>query len=583
VLRRRWAFFVLAVLCLLIVARVSADEADHVDLPIEFYFGRWVPGHLFHGYAESRYWTEPGASSEYSYTSTKFKLGLSRIQDVILFSDNGTLFSTSSLSGYWRPILNLQIGIDSLDFYRLQTHDLYSESIFNNPGEELIGRSTDCLAGQASISWSNRCTVRLPARLSKLMYVSSTLVGQGTLLIRGRSLRRSVKQDEQWRDEGDTTTTIERDTLLWQQRIEGFWGVRENLNLLCSLALQSNPTSGNTTITASSPGTAPLFTREHEERDRSFNYSLRAVYAPAEDLFVEIGWTRAFASEHSEVVQESMVHDPPGMRPESTRSVTHQDGWSKGVSIKVDYLTTGQFTSALVLDDYQGYYRHMLSRGQTRVTSAVAGSWWTNTLDDTGKSIRIDTKAEVALSGRCQLDANLSYDWFHTSHPQSDANIGSSLSLRWRSFDYFDGASPGWKNDFLLDAALGPLLAPNDMYASVTFSPPNYQAGEFTGDGAFDARKFRYYEDARLSLELVRGLLSGAEIALSGETSIRFSDRGVSHAGRSVFGFVSYGLSGSYRLSRRFEIGASFHDLFFPDGGRVGDYAEIRGDLRGLL
>ena len=577
------ALLAAAIVCLSGVADTAVGEEGYVELPAEFYFGRWVPGHLWQGYVQSRRQAKTEASSDYSYSNAQFKLGLRRIQNCILFSDDGSLFATSSFSGYWRPFQNLQIGIDSLEYSRLETHDPYSERSLNRPGEELLGRSEDFLLGQASFCWSNHLVGRLSGRLSKLMYIDSTVVGDGTILVKGRSVRRSIKQAEEWRADPDFDTEVKRDILEWQHEIKGFWGVREDLNFHCSFVLGTRPTNVGVITAVNEPGAVSLTTREREVRVDDHGYSLRAVYAPAEDLFLDAGWARQLWSERNTQVQETIVLVPPGVLSESNRSESVMDGRTESAYVTMTYLTTGQFLPGLVLDDYRGYYRHMLSRGQVLLRSTIARSWWTNTLDVSGRSFECSTEVGLALSGRCQLDAIISYDWFHVSNPHTDAHIRSSLSLRWRSFEYCEGTGPGWRNDLLLDAAIGPLLSPNDMFASVTFSPPPYQAQEFAGDGAFDARKFQYYDDARLSLEVVRGLLPGVEIALSGASSIRLSDRGIFSTRHTLFGFISYDLRGSYRLCRRVELSTSFSDLFFPGQGKVGDRAEIRGDLRVLL
>ena len=109
-----------AVLLLCFTSGAFAAD-DTVDLPFEYFYGRWDNGHKvaldlnwrrYHSGSDvdAEHWR----NADYQFTADRLQIAVADMQRDVVFYDSDNIISSPRVSLRWRPVANLQLSLDSL-------------------------------------------------------------------------------------------------------------------------------------------------------------------------------------------------------------------------------------------------------------------------------------------------------------------------------------------------------------------------------------------------------------------------------------------------------------------------------------
>lgn len=574
-MRQRGKFYPLLVVLCLIPGVVFGETPDEsVELPAEYFFGRWAPGHRidFRQRWDSR--SSPYTAGSYEYCTGTLLLGMNGVGNRLLFDREDDEYRTASFYGFWRPGSNWQVGINEMTFTREESSE--AQPVSYGSGEQVTEVERWNFAIGSSASWSRNKSIRVPTELARYAYLNQRAVGRGELLIDLTADYTVYDTDRNVSDLQQVRRITHREGSSWNRSIRMLWGVRDNANLSLAINLpsKSSLSESNFVIDSLQGGSAS------EYSTRSPSYSIETLFAPSGDLFISVEGRQEFALSRSEFHRE---RSDSGISPWSSSGIWEATSTTNEIDLDIEYLTEGGFDPAVPLDDYNNAYRRMLFGGQTQIGLSIEGGWRTGDLEAPYESFRIVATAGRGLSNRWQFGAELQYYWEHRagnlwSDPWFAAGLYQpQLSLKWRSFEYRAGVGPGWHRDNSLDALFGSLLQPGQVTIAAYVELPSYAAREFTGGGPFNGSKFVSTEYGELHFAIDRGMTESLEMSF-------FSNFYVDSDDEAFVNGVNVGLQGRVRLLGK--VDAKLYLSSFQSQGRqkrYGDRYRARFNIRALL
>jgi hypothetical protein len=101
----------------ILISCAGIHGADTIELPFDYFYGRWTPGHFLDGRVALTD-ADPQGRTDYSYTSDRIQVGLDDVPEYLVVSQQSDYaLRTPTLYLYHRPAPNWQVGIDNLCYH----------------------------------------------------------------------------------------------------------------------------------------------------------------------------------------------------------------------------------------------------------------------------------------------------------------------------------------------------------------------------------------------------------------------------------------------------------------------------------
>ncbi|MFH2048968.1 MAG: hypothetical protein ABIJ12_05950, partial [bacterium] len=233
------------IISILILISLSQLCSADVEIPFDYYYGRWIDGHQVGGFYEIRDDAEDYSKQlDYLFTNGKYQIGfdLTTRYDLGIsgYGDDGWV--TPNVSFQLRPNSHWQIGVD--DAYYAETSRKMVP--YNN---RFVSYNDIENTGNISLSsqWINKSMAKLTIQQSMLSYYITPLVNQGTLRIDNHYNYRNYLERRFYVNEryDSSYEGINTENRKYYYRVIDFnntiqYGINNNLNLKLNLNYHAN-------------------------------------------------------------------------------------------------------------------------------------------------------------------------------------------------------------------------------------------------------------------------------------------------------------------------------------------------------
>lgn len=444
-----------------------------IELPVEYFFGRWAQGVAVAGQltVEDPFHNHWFANTLYS--DRGFQVGLSgwRGSSMPYRYLNGR---GGSLAVRYRPHDQLQIGIDDVSYAR--------QYIAGTPE-----RSIEIRDFRAAVSsrWARSPTIHLSGLHAQYVYTGGQAVGPGEALWTASGTIQTQRENEdfRWSDEliaeeqSNKTAAFQSNMLMSVSR-------RMLLHLGVSMEIERHLGRYDSTTSTGS----------WENRATSFSptLDLMSVLTLGEQSLLEMSFEQQFEDSY-EVYHQTIITFPGGQT--SVRKETSDPTFRAKrtrIGVGLSRFSIGRFNPQVIPDDYLGFYRGMLFAGQQRMSFGLSYENFPYETRGLEKLVEMQASFSRGLGGNLNIEAECTYSWEQSwfLYPQSlelfhaREEIDSYWAVSWRSYDYEPDRGPGWDRDTPADIAFGPLLNGGQVYLRLACDPPGlYSLHKDRGSG----------------------------------------------------------------------------------------------------
>ncbi|MDH4034798.1 MAG: hypothetical protein OEV80_13475, partial [candidate division Zixibacteria bacterium] len=461
-------------LCVVVCTTFAVSTAGWgVDIPFEFFYGRWATGHQPSGQLELHKGDGPKRMAGYRYSSEKWRAGLSQMRGKVFYYNKDSYLQWPVPSFYLRPAGNWQIGLDSLKIEetirgsRLTSED---DGVING-----LKRSTDF---GLSASWLNSGSVRIHDRHAAFSYFHRPLVGRGNLRVDAsiwfrEQLAFFSSQSRSRRTRMSSRREVQR---WWTASASVDWGLNDYVEVSAMFYDRFFYWSDLGDWFSSHPGDA--WYQSHSKAYRSDerpHYELAATVIGWAPVYVVAGFGQRFRQRDYQSLTALFI------APDSTeiRELDYSTDLSEEMShlrLAGRYLNTGSFQPEVLLDDYSGFYHRMLFHGQTDLSFDLdyrrygsPGDLATTEIDfRVAGRFGLWNYMEVGVDGRHRgLEV-------HAHRGSNRVSASGGITVAARSYRYQPGQGPGWDRDGAEDIAFGPLPPFAHLYFMADYRSPTW-------------------------------------------------------------------------------------------------------------
>ncbi|MBU8934211.1 MAG: hypothetical protein KOO62_09420 [candidate division Zixibacteria bacterium] len=456
---------------------IAGQSRADIELPFDYFYGRWVPTHSVSGQLELQDYDETQKEITYRFTGDRYRFGLSMVPKARVnpyFPGSGVyprgLIQT-------RPRSNWQIGIDDVYYSEWSTESVPSP-------DRVTGLSIDRKASiQVSSKWLNKETVVVAERHGAFTNSDRPLLQAGC-----------------WSLENTIRAYHEKDTR------EFFYS--SGSNSLSStgahhsddwMYLASSMNSMRLGMTDDMTAQVDMNLDYWVRRDRSLRWgddpdnpgyqSLSKEFwrhiRPYYRVLITSGYLTPWYFDaslkqyfgyqlHKREFYRVRTGDDSLYQPESW--------WTKNFELRTTsfmlgahFVSEGEFDPEIILDDYSGYYRRMLFHRQVRAGLVFNGSGSRGYKPDGLERASLTVSCAAGLYNHWQVGLRAEYSWrkyWGFSEPMRGITLRPQVAIAFRSYSYERGTGPGWDRDSQYDIVFGPLLRLGQMYATLSFLPP---------------------------------------------------------------------------------------------------------------
>ncbi len=485
------AFVIKSVLTLVLTALLITvftgvvAAGDYVNVPAEYYFGRWAQGTLV---ADSlRYWSDMDTVYSYagfSFANRHLRFGVDDLGDYLIIDNDeeGDGFSTAKLYFEGRPHANWQIGLGNLQYReRKQAVDDIRRAFRATIHSTWLSRDSLHLNRQQAVY-----TYRIGAWLTRRIVRLNT------------DVRFDFAQDDGayvsfYYQYGPPLFSPHRATThTWAVTNSAAIGLTDFLNISADLT----GTYANRRVNSyrADTGYDPPQLTDSLSRDYTIGGSISATAMPVSGLY----GTARFGQVYKAGSRLASAYDLPVRAApilQWSRNVhSGPDRLSTSVSGQLTWLSLGDFQPDVVLDDYSGFYRHLLFHRQIELGLGCDYTYESAT----DKTIASTAHAAVGLFDHAQVGIYANYWWrrhrqesYYISNPEpiidtlQFSKLDCRLEIVYRSFTYRPQHGPGWNRDSRYDVAYGAVLQLGQWTATFSYAPPARVDPGFYGAGPF--------------------------------------------------------------------------------------------------
>jgi len=539
----------------ILISCACIHGADTIELPFDYFYGRWTTGHFLDGRV-AIVERDPQGRTDYSYTSNRIQVGLDDIQEYLVVSQQvDYVLRTPTLFLYHRPSPNWQISLDTLRY-----HETPSNIILYEPPDVFLSSVVDRHLDMSMTShWLNRQTLKIPHDQARFVYRIQPVFGSGQAAMSTR-IRLHHKR---------SSRSIYRNDRLWGWTLENSLrrGVGGDLSLALGLNFKYSIRDIDKFTIIHDYSSDPIVRSGSFERAYEPGYHANAQYIGLNPVYLELG-----------VAQEFWWSDKE-LHAITTQSSDFQENRTSAF-LNAYYITQGEFDPNIVLDDYNGFYHHMLFHNQFQVAfnSRYQKYGRTGTVNYELESLELSAsygwwnRVEVGLAGSYERQLFPFRNPF-TLDPalaRVHETVSTAVTVKYRSYTYRPGEGPGWLRDNRYDILFGATPQFGQVYIEAKYSPPDHMYLGDQGPVGFLALKNLQRNDrTRLEVETSLGL---------GRTFVVTSNHLVLYTHGSLF-YHHFGFDLRRRV-RNIELSLNYQQLYWNSNF---DDVTIIGRLRILL
>jgi len=401
----------LTALCLAfsVITTLAAD--DYVDVPAEYYFGRWAQGQ----YARDSVWYDSNDDSlrsrfSYEFSNAHMNVGFAGLRDYLFLdhdSENDGL-STSRFHAGARPYQNWQVGIS----------DLWYAEVKEGPGN--IRRA---LSLETYSAWNSDNRFRVNRRQAAYSYRFGTWIPAGEW-----TLRNDVGLDFEQNDEGYRYEYVgpygswaifepSRSTeYFWKTSTTLTAGIASRANVWAQLDMGyvTQRVASYGTSTVGSPPQTSYFYGDDFTRSYKPGLHLGMLVNPFDGLYLSLQAGQDYSG-GSEAVT---IYTIPSGSLQSPQEASSDESalmrTSATVEGRITYLSLGDFSAPVLLDDYSGLYRNLLFHHQVELSLGGRYRYDDNVYEHDLKSVHIDAHAAAGWGDHVQAMWYTDYSWWES-------------------------------------------------------------------------------------------------------------------------------------------------------------------------
>ena len=525
---------------------IVAQESG-IQLPVEFFFGRWAPGLTVGGEASVSEQFPPLWTVGGTYATDRYRIGISgQTGRAERYTPNG---HTDRISGsfQFRPNNRWQLAVEQFSIERIDWN--------SGPGSRYEKEDVSLVLASRM---SRTHTIALTPLLAQYVYEGGRAVGPGELLWNASTSygRYSFKLDSpdqflaRSRSISNEYTPISTDVVV---------GLSSRLVIDASLSVRISRWTEEIVYKPFPNSAADIERKDHFDRP---SLNLGGLVQLGKNHTVRLTLSQQFASAWEKgagviingtdsTIEIIPYEDHQPLRNERTH-----------FGMELSRFSRGAFDPQIILDDYLGYYKKMLFPRQQLVKIGFYYEALPNDYIYNTRAASIYFDYALGLGGGFEAAAYLSYVWeknwtrlvYQVFGHASREELTGSVRLRYRSYDYHPGAGPGWGRDADVDIAFGPLLQARQVYLSLLYIPPPQVAiREGTVAGFLSLSGFESNHTNQFVLDWEIGLGGGAAAFGRTELMLRYMSSNPEHKWRNDWD-VQFGLR--KRMCRSFEVRA---------------------------
>jgi len=488
----------------------SAD----VEIPFDYYYGRWVDGHQVGGfYEDQKDRNYDSKSLTYLFTLNRYQFGLDFITRDIIYQRHYDGWMTPIGHFKIRPINNWILGIDNI-YYVNNNSITYPTT--EDPNYKEYKRNNFNM--QVSSNWMNVNSTSLIDFNPVFTYFVKPIVSKKTLKIdnsfrieRGNRISDYVSYAEDTSDYVSFSSDFQdNDDIEIYINNNLQYGLSDNSNI--QLYFYYDYSNRKTKyINLRNTRIDKLFDNALTDwDDHRLFYRINFLTSKFNNVLIDISFGQGFEKEDQytryinyEVGKDSLVRELV-REDDSPFAVDYNT-----LSANVSFVTKGDFKDRIILDDYNNYYHKMLFDKQLYVNLAIKYDepYKISSRDE----IRIFTYFDCAYGflNLFEFYYNSEYDWNRREYNNRvfySAHYENKIGIKFRSFKYSVEQPSKWLTDDNIDIILGPMQGFSKIYTDFSYEPPNYFHNTIDKIGLYSFKKMRSDESANISLLLNLGL-----------------------------------------------------------------------------
>lgn len=491
------------VLLLQLVVLLPSVQSQ-VEIPFDFFQGRWVEGHYYNGWIKEI--SDDDNLHEYSdyfFTKGNAKFDFKYLQRYIFFDDLENNIITPRLSLNVRLSPKWQVGINDMMYnksiYDRTQHGEYSSEINSNFSFDITS------------DWFNNTTQKLSENFAPYYYLNGNIIGVNGLHINSK-LEFEFKSDNRT----ILNNYIQRYTSNKYENITNFnisnsfyWGLDKYNNLKINMGLKINNSLRNNNSILSI-----LNKRANDQFESNYyipSYNINFYQSRLAPLYTEISIGQIFISNESKRKYRNIENDSSFVLY-SNSDLKVQSTYFK---LRLDLINKGEFNPNIILDDYNNYYRNMLFHKQYHIYFSYRQQIEYNINYLNYKYHYFNFGCGLGLLNKYELSFNVKYRGNDMVYVFNNLyEINGSVLLRYRSYQY-NRKNNNWKTDSNRDIVFSNILHKGHYYFAFEYKPPiyiNYKTEDFK---LFEFSNYQKFGNSTIRLTSIIGIGYQSELAFS--------------------------------------------------------------------
>lgn len=511
-----------------------SQDSDYIELPFEFFHGRWVQGHsgeLRTTYLEGR---SPDYYGSYNFTFGNNRLSIYDIQKYILVNEKTETWRTANISFLKRVKPNWQIGID-----RFTYDESKNESISAPELPFYIYRSEqDRLYISASSRFSRNRKLKINPRMGAYSYFFEPILAKGEIRLENLISVRKNKRIYSNIFFTDSirygrTTFGDNVSYVWYFQNLLIWGVADGLNFTAIFTSNNRKNTGTSYVESYRQGSvySQSFGEVYSKEYRPW-ISLSVNSALVSNLYLKLNYQEWLRQRTYRRTNYYNIIGSNSFIRTSYESETELELYRSLWSANFRYINTGEFETGVLLDDYQNYYKGMLFRGQIALDLGIQ-------LVAPGKGDAygyiLNVSPTIGISNNLNLSGQVVYRFDRNQVNSRRESVTSAIVGKFRNYSYTKETEQGWNRDDRYDQVFGRKLSSGQVYLEMSYTLPRLGSTYSMNTGFFSLSKLESSGAHSLVIRSQIGLGKNIEL--------------------SVFGIESY--SREFSPSRRYTLGLS--------------------------
>ncbi len=491
------------------------SDSDYIELPFEFFHGRWVQGHS--GEFKSTYvdYDSPDYFGSYNFIFGNNRLSILDIQKYILVNEKFESWRTANISFLKRVKPNWQIGIDQFRY------DEYSKAWSSASELPFYAYSSNqnSLYVTASSKFSRNRRLKVSTSMETYSYFFEPILAKGELrfenLISVRQNNRIYYSIFFIDSISSGNTTIGNDVSYnWHFQNLLIWGVTDGLNF--TAFFNSNNRKSTRTLYAESYRQGSVYSQSFGEiysKEYRPWISLSVNSALVSNLYLKMNYQEWLRQRTYRRTGYSNIIGSNSFIRTSYESETELELYRSIWSANFRYINSGEFETGVLLDDYQNYYQGMLFRGQFALDLGIQ-------LVSHGKGDAyryvLNVSPTIGISNHVNIGAIVEYGFYRNRANFGSESVKSALTLKFRSYNYTGVSGSTWNGDDRYDQNFDRKLSSSQVYLEVRYFPPRLSSIYSENIVFFSFSKLRNSGTHNLTINAIVGVGKNFELIISG-------------------------------------------------------------------